>query len=71
MSKLVLQFINLSKVKFVNYLKTKKKKNQLPYKKSFYRFPNVKREISPTNNFVMLEFSILYNKNLIHEQLKK
>lgn len=70
MSKLVLKFINLSKVKFVNYLKTKKK-NQLPYKKSFYRFPNVKREISPTNNFVMLEFSILYNKKLIHEQLKK
>lgn len=70
MSKLVSKFINLSKVKFVNYLKTKKK-NQLPYKKSFYRFPNVKREISPTNNFVMLEFSILYNKKLIHEQLKK
>lgn len=69
MSKLVLKFINLSKVKFVNYLKTKK--NQLPYKKSFYRFPNVKREISPTNNIVMLVFSILYNKNLIHEQLKK
>lgn len=64
----MLKIINLSTVKFVNYLKTK---NQLPYKKSFYRFPNLKREISPTNNFVMLVFSILYNKNLIHEQLKK